>query len=341
MLARPLRPLECLTLASSNLRAPSLVQHVQPASGRLPSLVRRVLVTGADGFIVSQIARGLRAAGYDVTGVVFARPAGLREVRVDLTRAGELRRLPRGTQAIVHAAGVVDAQAPSRLIFEVNVRGTANLLAWARARDVSHFVQLSSVAVYGPLVVGAERGEDTPRLATAIGLPYMRSKARAERAVEDSGVPFTLLRPPAVVGPGDTVITRGFVDALRGAGLPLLPRAHAGRRVALAFAPGLADLSALVLARGALGRAVHAVDAELTLLELAQLYAAALRLPLRFGAVGWTTAVGRRRDAGFSWLVASALAGQHYSATRLHSELGYLPRHTARAMIEAAVGALA
>jgi nucleoside-diphosphate-sugar epimerase len=180
---------------------------------------RHVLVTGADGFIGGHVARALSSVGHTVTGVVYGRAAGEGEVRVDLTVPEQLSALPHGVDAVVHAAGVVDPRA-AHAMAAVNVGGTAALTAWSRAQRVGHFVQLSSVAVYGPLVLGRDRSEEAPRLGLALGLPYMRTKARAERVVAAAQVPYTLIRPPAVLGPGDTVITPGFVAALTGAGIP-------------------------------------------------------------------------------------------------------------------------
>jgi nucleoside-diphosphate-sugar epimerase len=300
----------------------------------------RVLVTGADGFIGGHLVRGLTAVGHDVTSVVFMRPARAKEVRIDLTRKAELVALPGDIEAIVHAAGLVDARASMARMTEVNVEATRGLVQWAKARNVRHFVQLSSVAVYGPLLLGEDRTEDTTRMGMAVGLPYMRTKARAERLVEQSGVPYTALRPPAVIGPGDTVITGGFVQALRGEGLPLVPGAKPSRRVSLALVEGVVELACRALAKGPLHGAVHAVDLELSLEELAQLYGQALSCEPRFVSVPWSTAIRRREDAGFSWLVASARFGQHYSAERVRREFGVVSTVSAREAVSAAVSSL-
>jgi nucleoside-diphosphate-sugar epimerase len=300
----------------------------------------RVLVTGADGFIGAHLVRGLVAAGHDVSSVVFMRPARAREVRVDLTQPAQHVALPGDVEAIVHAAGVVDARAPAQLMHAVNVEATRALAGWAHARGVKHFVQLSSVAVYGPLVLGEERDEDTPRLGLLGGMPYMRTKARAERVIEQSRVPYTLLRPPAVLGPGDTVISGGFVEALGADGIPLLPGASAERRVSLVTVEGVVRLAAQALERGPLRGAVHAVDLELTLAELGELYARALGLPLRYASIPWGTALRRRADSGFSWLVASARFGQHYSARRLRERFAWVSCPAPERAIEAAVSSL-
>jgi dihydroflavonol-4-reductase len=284
----------------------------------------RVLVSGADGFSGTHLVRGLRGAGHEVIGAVFGRAPLADEIHLDLTRPSELSALDLAVDAVVHAAGIVEPSLGARTMVEVNVHGTENLAAWARAHSVRHFVHLSSVAVYGAFLLGEDRDERTPRLGRLGGLAYMRSKAHAELRLERAGVPYTMLRPPAIVGAGDTVISRGFVEALvSGSGIPLVSGARADRRVSVAFAEGVVEVVLRALERGPLGGAVHVVDAELTLGELAEVYAAALQRPCTFVAATWSEVVRRRADPGFQWLAASARFGQHYSREKLLRKLGY------------------
>jgi nucleoside-diphosphate-sugar epimerase len=282
-----------------------------------------VLVTGANGFIGSHLVSALRSAGHLVTGAVFGKAASHDEVVVDLTRPDELARLPVDAEAVVHAAGSVDAHAGHAHTLALNTHATEHLVRWARQRRVRHFVHISSVAVYGPLTLGEQRDERTPRVGRLLGLAYMRTKAAAEVAVEQSRVPFTMLRAPVVLGSGDTVLSRGFVDALSGRGVPLVPGAHSDRRVSLASAQGLGSMVVHALDRAPLFTAVHAVDFELTLAELASLYAQALGCPLHYANIPWSQALSARDEVGFAWLVASARFGQHYRRERLVSKLGY------------------
>jgi nucleoside-diphosphate-sugar epimerase len=284
-----------------------------------------ILVTGADGFLGGHLARGLERAGHSLIRAVFARPARAGEVRVDLTRAAQLTRLPRDVELVVHAAGMVDGHAPYRAMFAANVSATQQLVSWAREVGVRHFVHISSVAVYGPLALGEDRSEATPRLGYALGMPYMRTKARAELVVERSGVPYTLLRPPAVIGVGDTVISRGFFDALQGGALPWVHGAGLDKRVSLVSADGLVEIVRLLCARGPRKCALHAVDIELAFGELAQAYARVLGRPLGFAPTSWADAIMSRNEVGPAWLIASSRFGQHYLRDRLVSELGYQP----------------
>jgi UDP-glucose 4-epimerase len=300
----------------------------------------RVLLTGADGFIGRHLALGLARGGHSVVAAVFGQAPGSSELRVDLTDPASVDGLPGDMDVVINAAGVVDPRAGSARMFAVNFTGARHLLHWARQTRVRHFVQLSSVAVYGPLVLGEDRSEDTPRLGLGLGFAYMRSKALAERAVERSGVPYSILRPPAVVGAGDSVVSPGFFSALHGAGLPLVHAANPARRVSLALVEGLVDTTLRLLDHGPLAAAVHAVDVELPFLELARLYAAELGQPCNFVRTSWPGAVARMSDAGFAWLVASARFGQHYAGDRRIRQLGVGPRPSLESAVLAGISGL-
>jgi nucleoside-diphosphate-sugar epimerase len=252
-----------------------------------------------------------------VVGSVFGRPAGDAEVRIDLLTEELRTALPLECDVLVNAVGDVRADSDSRQIFAANLGVTARLATWARQAGVRHFVQLSSVAVYGPLVLGEERTESTPRLGAVLGLAYMRSKARAERLLERSGLPYSLLRAPVVVGAGDTVLSRAMVEALLRGGLPMPKGGSPDHRVSLASAVGLAEIVGEVLARGPLEEAVHCGHIETTLAELAGAYAGTLGVPVSLQPLTGSRMWAIRRDAGLGWLVASARYGQHYSRARL------------------------
>ncbi len=164
-----------------------------------------VLVTGANGFVGSRVARRLREAGLRVRGL-YRRPEaraelerlGVEPVQGDVTDAPALRAAMEGVRFVVHCAakGSPDLEESRR----VNVEGTVRVLEAARAAGCARFVHISTMAVYERLSRDVV-DEDTPLVTQ--GSPYAVTKADAERAVFDAmahGLPAVILRPPCVLG---------------------------------------------------------------------------------------------------------------------------------------------
>jgi nucleoside-diphosphate-sugar epimerase len=168
----------------------------------------------------------------------------------------------------------------------------------------------------------------------------MLTKAHAEWQVEHGGVPYTALRPPAILGAGDVMISAAFAEALMGPGLPLLRHAQIRNRVSLAFPEGLAQVVLRCLERGPLFGPVHVVDAELSFEELAWVFARALGQVCTFAPVSWLDVARRPHDAGFQWLVASARFGQHYSRKKLLQDLGYRSALSLESAVAAGISGL-
>jgi len=166
----------------------------------------RVLVTGASGFIGRALVEELSLAGHRVRAAM-RQPADVfrREVEVvavsDLTRPVEWRFLLKDIDTVVHLAGVShSAQGTAEQTYDrVNRVATAELASAARAAGIRRLIFISSVrAQSGPANDHPLEETDPPRPTDAYG----RSKLAAEEAVRASNVPFTILRPALVYGPG-------------------------------------------------------------------------------------------------------------------------------------------
>jgi nucleoside-diphosphate-sugar epimerase len=182
-------------------------------------------ITGGTGFVGSRLIDLALEAGHQVRALTRrAQPdrQGVAWVRGDLEAVDALAALCAGADAVIHVAGVVNA--PDRDGFaRGNVVGTRNMLAAAHGAGVARFVHVSSLAAREP------------------GLSaYGWSKAQGDRLVEASGLDWTIVRPPAIYGPGDLEMLELFRLAKRG--LALLPP---GGRVSLIE---VGDLGRLLLA---------------------------------------------------------------------------------------------
>lgn len=219
----------------------------------------RVAVTGASGFVGGHLVAALLDAGHEVRCLVRARAAaarlearGVTTVPAGLEDAAALARLAEGTELLFHVAGLVAARSEAAFL-AVNRDGTARVARAGLEAGVRRVVLVSSLAVTGPSVPGRPLEESAaPRPVT----PYGRSKRAAEEALVASGAAWTILRPPAVYGPGD----RQFLRLFRAARLGLLPLLGDGtQELSLVHA---ADLAEALLAAGtsasAEGRLYHA-----------------------------------------------------------------------------------
>ena len=164
----------------------------------------RIAVTGGTGFVGSRLIEALKAAGNDIKALT-RRPmanGGDDWIAGSLEDPTALQRLAAGADAIIHVAGVINADEAG---FEAgNVQGTAAVIAAAKAAKVPRFVHVSSLAAR------------EPELSR-----YGGSKARSEALVQESGLDCAIVRPPAVYGPGDKETLELFRMAARG--LVLLP----------------------------------------------------------------------------------------------------------------------
>ncbi len=182
-----------------------------------------VLVTGSTGFIGTRLLRRLAEEGERVR--VFLRPEsngdalpkGVEVVRGRFDDVDALAGAVRGVDRIVHLAGVTKALDEAGYDAG-NVMPVRNLLAAVREHNpgLKRFVLVSSLTVAGPASEGL-RGvseHDSPAPVSAYG----RSKLRAEALCMEcsSAIPVTIVRPPAVYGPGDRDVLQVFQMLAKG-----------------------------------------------------------------------------------------------------------------------------
>ncbi|WP_078943406.1 SDR family oxidoreductase [Streptomyces aureus] len=258
-----------------------------------------VLVTGASGFVGTEVTARLTAAGHTVLAVLHHNgdlvrnngrglapgPGTLTRIAGDVTRpglglSGDDRRLAADADRIVHCAAVTDFGLPGGRYERVNVEGTRHVLGLALAGRTP-LVHVSTAYVCG------ERDgiayEDELEVGQRPGNDYEKSKLAAETLVRKAaadGLPVTVVRPSIVTGATRTgrvrdlktvypvlrVLTRGLLRTVPG---------HLDAVLDLAPVDRVADLVTEAATRfeDAEGRTLHAVGHELTLRDMSDVLA--------------------------------------------------------------------
>ena len=167
---------------------------------------KRVLVTGANGFIGGRLAeRLIQEEGARVRGLVRTQTLRVSEtLRVligDITDAGAVRRAAEGCDIVIHCAAM-QTRGTLAEFHRVNVGGTLNLLRAAKDAGVARFVHLSTINVHG---YPPPRDANAESPLVFKGDAYSVSKAEGERAAWEFStnyqLPLTVIRPGCTFGP--------------------------------------------------------------------------------------------------------------------------------------------
>ncbi len=202
---------------------------------------RRVLVTGAGGFVGSHLVERLLDAGAEVRCFIrynsenrygmlqdlpAERLAALEIIAGDLRDAEAVRQAAEGVDAIFHLGALIAipySYLHPREVIETNVLGTLNVLVAARDLGVGRVVHTSTSEVYGTAQY-VPIDEKHPLQGQS---PYSASKIAADKIVESFHASFDLpvvtIRPFNIFGPRQsaravipTIITQALTaDAVR------------------------------------------------------------------------------------------------------------------------------
>ena len=193
----------------------------------------KILVTGANGFIGTQLSKTLANSGHEVRITARSIAQNISTTRelitCDLESADNLDHLTTGCDAIVHLAGRAhvmsdDPATSESLYLSANVDVTKKLAQSASRTGVKRMILMSSVKVNGEstTIDNPFTSQDTPNPQD----PYGRSKTQAEQALWDvtstSELEGIVIRPPLVYGPGVRANFASLIGIVnRGIPLPL------------------------------------------------------------------------------------------------------------------------
>jgi len=174
-----------------------------------------ILVTGANGFVGRNLVGRLLKDGIAVRALVRnpAKAARLRDLGAelaegDISNPSSLETAVKGCDRVVHLVGIIQ-EAPGVTFKGVHIDGTRNVLDAAKKEGVKQFFLQSALGT-------------RPNAKSQ----YHRTKWEAEELVRASGLPFTILRPSLIYGPGDLFTIR-LAETIKIS--PVLPVIGSGR----------------------------------------------------------------------------------------------------------------
>ncbi len=197
-------------------------------------------VTGGTGFVGSTLIQLAVEAGWTVRALARQPQealSGVEWIAGALDEPATLERLLEGAMAVIHVAGVTNA--PTKEAFaQGNIGGTETILAASVASNIQRFIHVSSLTARAP------------------GLSnYGWSKSEAEKRVLESNLAWTIVRPPAVFGPGD----HDHLDLFKAARFHIMPLPPAGKESVIEVSDLGHALLAVATAQEAIGQ-VYEVD---------------------------------------------------------------------------------
>lgn len=172
----------------------------------------KVLVTGATSMIGRKTVEELLRRGNDVN--VLQRGECDLPVMVfqgDIRDSVLVHEAVAGCDVVIHAAAKVGIVGSYKDFYDINVRGTQNVIQAAKKASCRGLVYVSSPSVsYSKTPVTGEASP--PALDDVLG-HYSKTKSIAERLItSDVELPMVALRPHLVWGPGDTQLVGRIID---------------------------------------------------------------------------------------------------------------------------------
>jgi nucleoside-diphosphate-sugar epimerase len=180
--------------------------------------MKNVLITGGSGFTGNHLARRLYRAGCNVRLILRDSAKVQRDINYspeiiigDIRDRDSVRKATKGIDTIFNLAALYrTAGAKNHVYYDVHVVGTRNLLRASFEFNIERFVHCSTVGVHGHISAPPADEESSYNPADI----YQHTKLQGELLVRESyetvGVPFSVVRPCAIYGPGDLRLLKLF-----------------------------------------------------------------------------------------------------------------------------------
>lgn len=302
----------------------------------------KIAVTGAAGFLGSNLVNQLVEDGHEVTGVDRVRsehaPKQVKWVLGDVLDRDAMVRALDGAELVYHLIAMITLAHLDEKAWTVNTVGVRTVAEAAHTVGVRRMVHCSSVHSFDQYTLEGQLDENTPR-STASTIPvYDRSKWAGEqelRKVIDAGLDAVICNPTGVYGPVDygpsringmlRDAARGRVPAVIGGGFDLVDVRDVAHGLIAASERGRTGENYLLN-----GEMITILDACRQAATLGGRRSPRFAIPLRFITPILPIAEPISKRFGSDMVsraaMGSLLAAPMVNGTKARSELGYTPR---------------
>lgn len=191
----------------------------------------KVLVTGATGFLGKRLALKLRREGYTVIGLGRNKEIGreleendIHFVPCDIRDEPKVVSLCKEMDYVFHCAALSTPWGKYKDFYEINVRGTKNIIKGCQLGKVKRLIYVSTSSIYFDRRDRNNILESDPLPKVPIN-DYTKTKMMAENEIDlafGKGLPVITLRPRALFGPGDMTLMPWLMRANQQWGVPFV-----------------------------------------------------------------------------------------------------------------------
>lgn len=182
----------------------------------------KILVTGPDGVLGSNVVRELLSRDYEVSVMLMDASAktptldGLKIQRFygNILNSAELDAAFTGQDVVIHCAASTSVY-PARdpIVNKVNIEGSQNVIDAALAHNIKRLIYVGTANSHGYGDAKTPGKEGNPYTSIKYGLDYMDSKRKAQElifdAVKTKNLPALVVNPTFMIGPYDSKPSSG------------------------------------------------------------------------------------------------------------------------------------
>ncbi len=181
----------------------------------------KVLVTGGDGVLGSNLVRELLSRNYEVSVLLEAGKESptldglnIKRFHGNILNADDLNKAFEGNEVVIHGAASTSVfPARNPIVNKVNIDGTQNMIDAALKHKVKRFIFVGTANSFGFGDDNEPGKEGNPYKSIKYGLDYMDSKRYAQekvlKAVKDFDLPALVVNPTFMIGPYDSKPSSG------------------------------------------------------------------------------------------------------------------------------------